>query len=180
LSRQDAPRRIVIVGSTGCGKSTLARTLSRETGLPHLELDTLYYEPRWQKAPDQQFYDTVAQHAGTNEWIIDGNYETVRDIVWVRAQTLIWLDYPLRLVLWRLLKRTIHRLLTGTAFANGNRESFGRVLGRNSVFLWAIRSYGPRRRKLQQLLANRRYSHLSVQRFRSPGEVNAWLRRKHD
>jgi adenylate kinase family enzyme len=169
------PRRIAIVGTTGSGKSTLGRILAERARLPYVELDELYYAPGWQRAAEQSFFDQVIRHAGTDEWIIDGNYEAVRDIVWVRAQSLIWLDYPLSTVLWRLLRRTIGRLLRAEPIANGNRESLSRILGKDSIFLWAIRTHRPRQKKLEQLLAGKRYAHLSVQRFRSPREVAAWL-----
>jgi adenylate kinase family enzyme len=177
LRKVDSPQRIAIVGPPGCGKSTLARKLAGQTGLPYVELDSLYYKPMWQKTPDQAFYDAVVRHAGEDAWIIDGNYEVVRDIVWVRAQQLVWLDFPLYLVLWRLLARTTRRLLSGEMFANGNRESFWRLFGTRSIFLWAIRFHGPRRRKFEELLGGRRYAHLRVLRFRSQGEADAWFRR---
>jgi len=171
----DSLRRIAVVGAVGCGKSTLARTLARRARLPYIELDSLRYQTNWDKVDEQSFYDAVVREVGANEWVIDGNYEIARDLVWVRARLLVWVDYPLRLVVWRLLKRTTRRLLTGEVFSNGNREGFWRLFGANSIFLWAIRSHQPRRRKFEKLLAADRYAHLHVLRFRSPREVDAWL-----
>lgn len=171
----DAPRRIAVVGSVGGGKSTLARALARQAGLPYVELDSLRYQPDWQRTADEAFYNAVVQLAGGDEWVIDGNYETTRDIVWLRARLLVWVDYPLRIALWRLLRRTIDRLRTREAFANGNRESLRRLLGRESIFLWAIRSHRPRRKRLAELVANARYSHLRVVRLQSPRDADAWL-----
>jgi hypothetical protein len=143
--------------------------------LPYIELDSLRYEAEWKKVAEQRFFDDVVHKVGANEWVIDGNYELTRDIVWIRAQVLIWMDYPLRVVLWRLLKRTVQRLMTGAVFANGNRERLWRLIGPNSIFLWAIRSQRPRRSKFEALLATTRYAHLVVFRLRSPREADAWL-----
>jgi adenylate kinase family enzyme len=168
-------RRIAVVGAVGSGKSSLARTLAQNARLPYVELDSLRYQPHWQKVAEQTFFDDVVRNAGASEWVIDGNYELTRDIVWIRAQVLIWVDYPLPIVLLRLLRRTGRRLMTGEIFANGNRESFWRLLGPNSILLWAIRWHGPRRRMFEQLLATTRYAHLRVFRLRSPREADACL-----
>ena len=152
-----------------------ARAVARQAGLPYVELDSLRYQPNWKKTADEEFNYAVISAAGADEWVIDGNYEAARDLVWIRARLLIWMDYPLRITLWRLLRRTVNRLQAGEVFANGNRESFWRLLGPNSIFLWAIRSYYPRRRNFEKLVAKARYSHLRVLRFRLPCEADAWL-----
>ena len=175
LKSLDSARRIAVVGAVGAGKSSLARTLAERAGLPYVELDALRYQAHWKKVAEQTFFDDVVRNAGASEWVIDGNYELTRDIVWVRAQVLIWVDYPLPIVLLRLLKRTARRLMTGEIFSNGNRESLRRLLGPDSVVLWAIRWHGPRRRRFEQLLATRRYGHLHVLRLRSPREADACL-----
>lgn len=180
LSKPAFAQRIAVVGAVGCGKSTLAGVLARRWRLPHVELDAIYFGPNWEKASDQVFYDEVVRHAGGSEWVIDGNYEAVRDIVWVRAQVLLWLDYPLRIVLWLLSKRTLKRLLAGEVFASGNREHLRRLVGSQSILWWAIRSHGPRRRQFEQLLSGTRYAHLKVMRFHSPDEMTVWLEGTHD
>jgi hypothetical protein len=173
LRSLESARRIAVVGAVGCGKTSLARKLAQRAELPYVELDALRYQAQWKKVAEQAFFDDVVRNAGASEWVIDGNYELTRDIVWVRAQVLVWVDYPLRIVLWRLLKRTAQRLMTGEVFANGNRERFWRLLGPNSIVLWAIRSHGRRRRRFEQLLATKRYAHLRVLRLRSPREADA-------
>ena len=175
LTNLDSVRRIAVVGGVGSGKSSLARRLARRAELPYVELDSLRYLPHWKKVAEQTFFDEVVRNAGASEWVIDGNYELTRDIVWIRAQVLIWVDYPLRIVVWRLLKRTAQRLMTGEVFANGNREPFWRLFGPNSIVLWAIRSHGARRRRFEELLATTRYAHLHVLRLRSQREADAYL-----
>jgi adenylate kinase family enzyme len=175
LRNLGSARRIAVVGAVGCGKSSLAQTLAQRAELPYIELDSLRYQAHWKKVAEQTFFDHVVRSAGASEWVIDGNYELTRDVVWIRAQALIWVDYPLRIVLWRLLNRTARRLMTGEVFANGNRERFWRLFGPNSIVLWAIRSHGPRRSRFEQLLSGTRYAHLDLLRLRSQREADALL-----
>ena len=100
----------------------------------------------------------------------------VRDLVWSHADTLIWLDYPFLLVLWRLFRPTLTRGLRREELWNGNRERLrDQFLSRDSIFLWLFKSYWRRRRQVPELLARPEYAHLDVFRFRSPGETQRWL-----
>lgn len=167
--------RIAVIGGVGCGKTTFSRQLAEHLKLRHVDLDNLRYRPGWQRVPKAEFSEAVAGHVEMPEWLIDGNDEDARGLIWIRAGTVIWLDYPLRVVLWRLLRRTYRRLRTGETFANGNREQLGRLFGRSSIFLWAIQSHAARRQRYEATLALPRYAHLQVIRFRSPADGRAWL-----
>jgi adenylate kinase family enzyme len=122
------------------------------------------------------FRATVAEAISQHEqWVIDGNYSRARDIVWARADTVVWLDYPLPLILWRLFLRTLCRTLTREELWSGNRESFQQAFfSRNSILLWAINTYS-RRREYPALFARPEYAHLQTVRLRSPRQTLAWL-----
>src|SRR5579871_6058918 len=90
-----AAHRIVVVGSTGSGKTTLARHLACRLHLAHVELDALHWDANWVPAPTPIFRERVDAALSGPAWAVDGNYSKVRDIVWPRADTVIWLDYPL-------------------------------------------------------------------------------------
>ena len=109
---------------------------------------------------------------------MDGNYRAVRDIVWGRADTLVWLDYPFPLVLWRLTRRILWRGLAGVELYNGNRERLStHFLTRDSLFLWLWKSHWRHRREYARIFARGEYRHLHVVRLRRPGQVPALLAR---
>ena len=96
-------QRVVVVGTSCSGKTTLARQLSRVLGAPHVELDGIHWMPGWQLRPVDEVRRMVGEAAAAERWVMDGNYSAVRDIVWGRATAVVWLNYPFRVVLWRCL-----------------------------------------------------------------------------
>ncbi len=169
--------RIVVVGNTSSGKTTLAGRLAGRLGYPHVELDALYWDPGWTPVPKELFRQRVAAALAGDRWVVDGNYSKARDISWSRADTVIWLDFPLALIMWRLLRRTVRRVATREALWNSNRESFRRAfMSRDSLFLWALRTHRRKRRDYTALLSDGgEYSHLNVVRLCSPRAVEQWL-----
>jgi adenylate kinase family enzyme len=171
----DMMQRISVVGTSGSGKTTLAKALAQRLDYAHIELDALHWEPGWQMAPLDLFRTRVAQAVGQPYWVTDGNYSKVRDIVWGRADTVVWFDYPLPLILWRLWWRTLRRTLLRQPLWNENRESFRTTFSRNSVLWWAMATYGRRRREYPELFARPEYARLETVRLRSPRQTLAWL-----
>jgi adenylate kinase family enzyme len=96
-------KRVVVVGVTSSGKSTLAERLAKRFDLNYIELDALNWEPNWQNAPLEVF------RARVEKWIVAGNYHAVRDLIWPKAEAIVWLDYSLATVLWQLTHRTFTR-----------------------------------------------------------------------
>ncbi len=169
-------RRIAVVGTTGSGKTTLARQLSRRLAIPHVELDALHWGPNWTPFPIEVLRERTARALGGENWVVDGNYSKVRDIVWGRADTVVWLDYTLPVILGRLAWRTLRRIFTREELWGGNRErAFDQFLTRDSIILWALRTYRRRRREFPALLNQSEYAHLAVVRLRSQWAVRDWL-----
>ncbi len=169
-------QRIVVVGVTGSGKTTLAQQLAARQRLPHVELDALHWDAHWTPAPPAVFRRRVDQALGGERWVVDGNYHVVRDIVWQRADTLIWLDYPLPLILWRLWCRTVRRTASRVELWNGNRETWrGAFFSRDSLFIWALKTHQRRQREYPELFASPEYAHLAIARFGSPRATQQWL-----
>jgi len=170
------PRRIAVVGTSGSGKTTLAHQLAERLGIPHVELDALHWGPNWTPAPRHVFRECTAQALTREAWTTDGNYSAVRDIVWSRADTVVWLDYALPVILWRVAWRTIRRFVTREELWNKNRERFrDAFLSHDSIILWAARTYHRRRREYPVLFSEPEYAHLSIVQLRSPRAARLWL-----
>jgi adenylate kinase family enzyme len=122
-------RRISVVGNSGSGKTTLARALATELGVPHLELDSIHHLPNWQPLDRTVFRNQVDKFIQAPGWVVDGNYSAVRDLVWSRADTVIWLDLPRRRVMRQVIWRTLRRMATKAELWNGNRERWRNLLG---------------------------------------------------
>lgn len=173
-------QRIAIVGSTGSGKTTLAKELATRLNLPHIEMDALNWEANWVNAPQAIFRERLHHALQAPQWVVDGNYSTVRDLVWRQADTLIWLDYPFPLVLARLTRRTLRRIVTRQALWQGNRETFRQAfLSSNSLYLWLWKTHWKRRRTYADLLKHPDYDHLTVLHFRHPRDTARWLKQTH-
>jgi adenylate kinase family enzyme len=168
-------KRVLIVGPTSSGKTTLAEKISEVSGLPHIELDLLRYKRDWQEVPIAEFHERVAAVVQTSYWIIDGNYSAVREMTWKRADLVLWLDYSLAVVLYRLLIRTVRRLVTMTDVGNENREQLRRLFGRRSIISWAVRSHSPLRKEYEIAIAALPSHIPHIVRHRSPRETQEWL-----
>src|SRR5919205_2933822 len=105
--------KIAVVGTSGSGKTTVARELARRLGVPHVELDALYHGPGWSETPAEEFRRRVAAATDGGGWVVDGNYDSkLGDLVLARADTVVWLDLPLRISLARVTLRTVGRIRT--------------------------------------------------------------------
>ena len=169
------PRRLVVIGVSGSGKTTLAQQLARNLSLPHVELDALYWEEKWQPASRPVFRGRVQAATAEEGWVVDGNYSQSRDIVWSRATDLVWLDYGLIPVMCRVIWRTARRLSTQQELWNGNRESLHNIFGRNSIVWYAFTSHRRHRRKYLSILDGEEFKHMNVYRFNRPQEASRWL-----
>lgn len=168
-------QRIVIIGATGSGKTTLARDLAARLNYPHVELDDLHWEENWQEAPFDIFRERVSHALEQDTWVTDGNYSKVRDLVWGSADTLIWLDYPLVVILPRLFHRTLTRLITQEKLWGKNQETWRGQLSRDSLFVWLLKSHPRHRREYPILLTDPAYAHLTTVRLESPRATRQWL-----
>ena len=168
------PRRTLVIGTTGSGKTTLARRLAELWQLPHAEQDAWNHLPGWQEAPLGNFRAQVDAFTAGPAWVLDGNYTKAQDLSLARADTVIWLDYPAGMVFWQLLRRTVRRMYSREELWNGNREAWRTLLSTNNILLWFFKTHWKRRRTTPQLLT--RYPHLHVVRLRSPRERDLWLR----
>jgi len=168
--------RINVVGTTGSGKTTVAKLLARRLGFRRIEIDALSWLPNWEMTPRDELARLVDQATQGDDWVIDGNYSDVRSVLWPKLDTIIWLDYSFPRVFWQLLVRTIRRAITREELWSGCRERF-RVsfFSKDSILIWCLKTYWRRRRNYPQLFEQPEHQHIVVRRFSSPREFSHWL-----
>ncbi|UWZ59986.1 AAA family ATPase [Dactylosporangium aurantiacum] len=129
-----------MVGNSGSGKTTLGRALAARLGVPFVELDAIHHLAGWTPIDVDEFRKIVEELAAGDGWVIDGGYSAVLDLVWARADTVVWFDLPRRTVVRQVLWRTIRRGVTRQVLWNGNRErltSLLRLDPERSLLRWA-------------------------------------------
>jgi adenylate kinase family enzyme len=170
-----------VVGLTGSGKTTLAGQLASRMDVPHVELDALFWEPGWVEAYPHVFRARIAEATSGHGWVTCGNYwsKAAHDILWPRADTIVWLDLPLRVALRRVTVRTVRRGLTGVELWSGNREHLGGLWAKDSLLRWAVANHSRLRDRYLASVDDPLWSHLEFVRLRTPGAVRRWLRDVH-
>lgn len=171
--------RVVVVGTSGTGKTTLARQLAARLGVAHLELDAVHHLPGWQAIAPDAFRAEVGTFVDAHDrWVVDGNYAAVREVLWPAADTVVWLDLSRARTMWRVTTRSLRRLATREELWNGNREQWGNLLSwdpERSIVRWAWTTHARRRSEFPAELADPRWQPLDVHRLRTPREVTAFL-----
>lgn len=171
-------RRVAVYGPTGSGKTTIARRIASSLGVPAIELDALFHRPGWTPTPTEEFRAAVAERLAACEdgWVFDGNYGAVRDLVLSRADTVVWLRLPFRVVFPRLFRRTLDRVLTRELLWGTNRESWRTtLLSRESVLLWGVTRWKRHVRRASEDLATIPHQAAMIT-LRTPREVDAFVR----
>ena len=165
-------KRVVVIGSSCVGKTTFARKLAGLLNVPHNELDALNWLEDWKARPSEELRALVTDAIAEPAWVLDGNYWRLRDLVWARATTLIWLNYSFPVVWQRALRRTIRRVFTQEALYSGNRESFRQsFMSRDSILLWVMQTYSLRRREYRKVYDEDRFSAVEKIAFKRPREA---------
>lgn len=168
---------IITCGPTDSGKSTLAGQISQRIGMPHIELDAIFWKPGWVESPMDEFRAGVSAALSrcADGWVCDGNYSRVRDLTFPLADTVVWLRPSFRVAFWRLLNRTIARCRDGKVICGTNRETWkGAFFSRDSLLLYQIthwRGFDKRTTESLEIIPH----HASVIQLRTQKEVDAFL-----
>jgi adenylate kinase family enzyme len=172
-------KRVIVIGVTSSGKSTLADRLARRFDLNYIELDALHWEPNWQSAPLEIFRSRVGKAVQADKWAVAGNYHVVRDLIWPKAEAVIWLDYALWRVLWQLTRRNLKRWWTQELLWGTNYEPLWnhfKLWSEESLYHWLFKTYWRRKREYPILLSQPEHHHLKLIRFKAPSETEDWFR----
>ena len=172
-------RRINVVGTSASGKSTFARALATKLGLSYIELDNLFWLDNWQETADQEFFDKIqaAIDQAKDGYVIDGNYTRSIPVKWAEIDSVIWIDLPFHLNLYRSIKRAIQRAISKQPLwpNSNNTESFSQMLSRDSIIWWMIKTHQKNRQHYLKLMHAPEYQHIHWIRLRSPREIDAFL-----
>ncbi len=170
--------RIAVIGTTGSGKTQFAKRLAERLGFPHVELDRLHWDPDWTPKPIEELRALVDQATQGSQWICDGNYSIVRDLVWTRADTIVWLNYSFPVVFSRAVRRTLVRCLTGKKLYADNQETLGKAFAsRDSILLWVLQTHWKHRKNYPELFQEPKWSHLKVIQLKNAKDTKRFLAR---
>lgn len=165
--------RILIYGVTGSGKSTLAMRVGRLTGLPVTLVDEVTWQPGWTPVDDDEQLNMIATITAGDRWILDSCYGAWLDVVLPRTQLIIGLDYPRWFSLQRLVRRTVHGIITKEPRCNGNYESVRHVLSPDSIVGWHFRSFSRKRSRMHTWATSTDAPATLL--FNSPRDLESWL-----
>lgn len=173
--------RVVVVGSSGSGKTFLSRQLARLLDLPLLELDSIVHRGGWSNTPDDRFMDEIEGFTTAPGWVVDGNYTShgTREVLWPKADTFVWLDPPKRTVMRRVLGRTLRRVVTREELWEGVREPWTNLYSLDpyrNIIVWAWTRFEHTRSKLETAMTDGTWGNAQVHRLRTGEEVDRFLR----
>ncbi|MFJ3310452.1 adenylate kinase [Streptomyces sp. NPDC086549] len=167
-------RKIALFGPPATGKSTLARWLSTELGHPHTDLDDILFTPDG-PLPLPEFRQQAAEITRQDAWIVEGNFSKLAEVVWHRADALVWLDFPLSLIIYRIVRRSLYQLTGREDSPQARRLTWSKAFfSRRSLLRTAIRKYRNNRPRYAQQVSETAALGVEVIRLRSPHEVRHW------
>lgn len=107
-------KKILVIGSGGSGKSTVATRLGALLDLEVTHLDKLFWQPGWSKRAPEEWLQIVTDLTARDSWILDGNYSATLDLRFQKCDTIVFLDLSRWLCLWRIVTRMLR-------YRNGSR-----------------------------------------------------------
>jgi hypothetical protein len=165
-----AIRRIIVLGCSGSGKSTLAPVLAARLALPYLATDPVYWTADWRPTPSADVRAWAEAATSAEAWVLDGNFDAERDLVWARAELAVWLDLPFMTTLWRVTRRNLGWWIGRRRVWGGARMTFSKAL---TGIRHTLRSYALKHRTYPAHLTE--FPHLQVVRIASPRALTLWL-----
>ena len=170
-------KRINVIGTSGSGKSTVARAISERLNYPYIELDNLFWKDDWQETEDEELFAKLSELLKQENWVLDGNYHRSTSLKWENVELVVWVDYSFTRTLFQAIKRASTRAWTKQKLweNSNNRESFSKLFSNDSVLQWTIKSYGPMRKRYLKVMDDPKYAHIKFVQLRSPKETRKFL-----
>lgn len=169
-------QRVNVIGTSGSGKSTFSKKLAAILQSDYVETDGLYFKPNWQIEPDEVFFAKLEVALSKPRWVHDGNYNRTLNIKWKNVQTVIWLDYSFPLVMWRIVKRSVHRVIAGNElWGTGNYETLSKLFSKDSIVLWSYQTYDLNKQRYNEMMQDEQYKHINFIRLQNRSEAQRFL-----
>lgn len=167
------PCRVLVAGTSGSGKSTLAREIGRVLGVAYFEIDALYHGPGW--TPNPHFVSAVTERISEPAWVTEWRYSLVRGALANRANLLVWLDLPRRVVMGSVIRRTVRRSVLRLELWNGNREPPLRTIvsDPDHIVRWAWRTHREMPTHVHACVAQ--HGALTAVALRSRAQAASWV-----
>lgn len=163
-------KKVLVIGCSGVGKSTFAKRLAQKTGLPYVATDPFYWEANWKLATTENVVKHVEQATLQDTWILDGNFDAQKELIWQRADTIIWLDYPFWQVVFQISKRNLGSWLSQKPTWSGNRMTWKRAW---SGIRHSLNSFKLKRKNYPNFLKS--VTDVKVKHLRTSAEADKWL-----
>lgn len=169
------PRRVVVAGATGSGKTTLARRIGIALELPVTEMDALHHGPSW--TPRPEFMADVERFSSADAWVSEWQYPEARELLADRADTLVWIDVPTRVSLTGMVRRTVTRRLRDEELWHGNKEAPLHTVFTDPehIVRWAWRTRNLLRELVPEVEAT--HPHLVIVRLHTRSDVDRFVTR---
>ena len=169
----ERPRRVLIAGTSGSGKTTFAARVAHELGIPHVEIDSLFHGPDW--TPRESFETDVRKFSEGPRWVTEWQYGVVRDVLAQRADLLVWLDLTRATVMYQVTRRTLRRRLHHEVLWNGNVEPPLKTIFTDGqhIVRWAWKTHDKTALKIATL--QEQLPELPIVRLRSRSDARRWL-----
>lgn len=172
--------RVVVVGSSGSGKTTVARRIAENLDIPHLEMDAVFHRDGLADEAHDEFVPILDEFTDGDRWVVDGNYAShgASKVVWPKADTIIWLDPPRKTAMARVIRRTLRRAVLREELWNGVREPFSNLYNPDplkNIIVWTWTRHPLVRERYETAITDGIWDHATVHRLRSPDEVERFL-----
>lgn len=172
--------RINVIGTTGAGKSTLAKKLAVILGHPYIEIDQIFWGPNWKKPTNREFYDNLKSFLDNHPtFILDGNYTKATALKWTYSETVIWVNLSFAQTLRQLIGRTLKRLVTQKELwpNTGNRESiYAHLFTKDSIFYWFFKTFKGNQIKFRSDTVLKQWAHIQFIELTSNADVREFIR----
>ena len=164
---------MLVAGTSGVGKTTLAALLGQVMDLLYVEIDALFHGPDW--TPRESFTAEVEAFSAQPSWVTEWQYGATRALLSERADLMVWLDLPRARVMRQVAVRTICRRLRREVLWNGNVEPPLRTIFTDAehIVRWAWTAHAKTAQRVGALRQQR--PDLIIVRLRSWHEAQEWL-----